>query len=433
MTPTPEAAEKPAPQVAGLSLAHYAAVRAAVAEGFPLAEVLAVEGLRPRSFARADLAWKQRLASDAGVLAAYEAELAQAEDWLDRTVDPLAEDAAAWAGFLGAFAQHPQPFELLQSKDLGMNDISRLRRRWIRRAEGDARLAERLAKLCEKPPPLAAIRVAARVLRPSRMAIARPPEKERAPLGPIEEPELGLVEYAALCAELAAMPEQRARALRRHGVDDEEAFAKIERQWRLKMEREPQWKKDFERLRAHHGRRVEALLKRAQDAPAVAEPAAEPAARRWWMAPKPLVPALMETAPSRDAPPGLALPFVAGSSALARASPEAAASAKAPSPALGETAPSRDVPPGLALPFVAPAPPLEEVLSLDRYAALCVELSVHPEEAEAIFERYGLGSAEKRAAIDEAWMDRLHGDPEEYEAWQELYRRHDAVMRPGRR
>ncbi|WP_437305704.1 hypothetical protein [Sorangium sp. So ce388] len=55
----------------GVSLAQYAAVRAAVAEGFPLADVLAVEGLRPRAFARADLHWKERLAAEPELLAEY--------------------------------------------------------------------------------------------------------------------------------------------------------------------------------------------------------------------------------------------------------------------------------------------------------------------------------------------------------------------------
>jgi hypothetical protein len=54
----------------GVSLAQVAAVTAAVTEGFPLADVLAVEGLKPRVFARADLAWKQRLVAEPELLAA---------------------------------------------------------------------------------------------------------------------------------------------------------------------------------------------------------------------------------------------------------------------------------------------------------------------------------------------------------------------------
>jgi len=159
--------------VRGVSLAQYVAVRAALAEGFPLEDVLATEGLRPGVFARADRAWKQRLAGDPGLLTAYEAELAEAEDWLDRRVEPLAEDAAAWASFLAAFEAHAEPFQLLRAKGLGMNDISRLRRRWARRAGRDPKIGERLAELRAKPGRLGPLRLGPLVLRPSRMAQAR--------------------------------------------------------------------------------------------------------------------------------------------------------------------------------------------------------------------------------------------------------------------
>ncbi|MGK3976641.1 hypothetical protein WMF38_33675 [Sorangium sp. So ce118] len=159
----------------GVSLAQYAAVRAAVSEGFPLADVLAVEGLRPRAFARADLHWKQRLAAEPELLAEFEEELARAEDWLDRPIEPLADDAAAWASFLAAFGAHPAPFELLQEQRVGMNDIARLRRRWARRAEEDAELGELLAELRARPGELGPLRVGPQVLRPSRGASARGP------------------------------------------------------------------------------------------------------------------------------------------------------------------------------------------------------------------------------------------------------------------
>ncbi|WP_437936669.1 hypothetical protein [Sorangium sp. So ce341] len=48
-------------------------------------------------------------------------DVAHAEDWLDRPVEPLAENAAAWAGFLAAFEAHPALFELLQENSLSMN------------------------------------------------------------------------------------------------------------------------------------------------------------------------------------------------------------------------------------------------------------------------------------------------------------------------
>ncbi|MGK3999922.1 hypothetical protein [Sorangium sp. So ce1024] len=225
-----------------ISLAQYAAVRAAVTEGFPLADVLAVEGLTPRAFARADLTWKQRLAAELEQLATYERELAHAEDWLDRQVEPLAEDTAAWAGFLAAFGAHPAPFELLQQSGLGMNDVARLRRRWARRAEEDAKVGELIAELRAKPGDFGPLRVGPPVLRPSRVATARDPAKVSAggptATTPHDEPGLGLAEYAALCAELEALPTQRARVLRRHGLADEEARATLDRRWQAALARD---------------------------------------------------------------------------------------------------------------------------------------------------------------------------------------------------
>ncbi|AUX28183.1 MULTISPECIES: hypothetical protein [Sorangium] len=560
---------------AGISLAQYAAVRAAVAEGFPLADVLAVEGLAPRAFARADLAWKRRLVAEPELLATYERELAHAEDWLDRLVEPLAENAAAWAGFLAAFEAHPAPFELLQENDLGMNDVARLRRRWARRAEEDAKLGELLVELRAKPAELGPLRVGPRVLRPSRGADAGVPAKaptdEPTATVTSSEPGLGLAEYAALCAELEALPEQRERVLRRHGLTDEETRVALERRWQAVLERDAALAKDFERLQAHHARRLEMLLARARDvanvegsiAPlsALSAPSALPsgeavapdalrgtgpllAAPRGAVVPfipaqgefavetaepksprgaeplagtaplpdipqraalpfpqtsasapaKPPPPVVAETGPLLDVPRGPALPFRAGASgptptaqlqrprapwelaetspvqalpqgaavpfaATAPASPAGAPASRRPAPQapaqLGETSLRLEIPRELLRQTargqdavtgatsqsstMAPSPspssegwrerssvlaePLEIVLPLAQYAALCAELALFPDAAEKIFQRYGLGSAEKRSAVDTAWKERLHEHPTEYARWQEMYRR----------
>jgi hypothetical protein len=63
-------------------------------------------------------------------------------------------------------------------------------------------------------------------------------------------------------------------------------------------------------------------------------------------------------------------------------------------------------------------------LSLAQYASLCAELAVFPEAAEAVFQRHGLESQEKRAAVDAAWKDRLRQDEVQYMAWEEMYRRY---------
>ncbi|WP_437816527.1 hypothetical protein [Sorangium sp. So ce1078] len=561
--------------IEGVSLARYAAVRAAVAEGFPLADVLAVEGLTPREFARADLAWKRRLVAEPELLATYEPELAHAEDWLDRPVEPLAENAAAWAGFLAAFEAHPAPFELLQENGLGMNDVARLRRRWARRAEEDAKLGELLVELRAKPAELGPLRVGSRVLRPSRGADAGEPAKaptdEPTAAVTSSEPGLGLAEYAALCAELGALPKQRERVLRRHGLADEETRVALDRRWQAALERDAALAKDFERLQAHHARRLEMLLARARDvadvegsiAPlsALSAPSAPPSGGA--VAPD----ALRGTGPLLAAPRGAVVPFIPaqGELAVETAEPKppraaesltgtaplpdipqraalpfpqtsASATAKPPPPVVAETGPLLDVPRGPALPFGAgasgptptaqpqrprapwevaetsrvqappqgpaipfdtkapttpvgapassrparrastelgetsisltiprellrqtargqavvtgatsqsctmpasPSPsskagtsdlaslgePIEIVLPLAQYAALCAELALFPAAAEEIFRRYGLGSVEKRSAVDTAWKERLREQPTEYARWEEMYRR----------
>ncbi|WP_437982674.1 hypothetical protein [Sorangium sp. So ce117] len=385
----------------GISLAQYAAVRAAVAEGFPLADVLTVEGLKPRTFARADLAWKQRLAAELELLAAYEQELAQAEDWLDRQVQPLTEDPTAWVSFLAAFAAHPAPFDLLQEHDLGMNDVARLRRRWARRAAENAKVGELLEELHAKPGKLGPLRIAPRVLRPSRVAEARRsakgPADEHSAAAPLGEPGLGLAEYAALCAELDALPEQRERVLRRHGLADEEQRAGLDRRWQAALQRDAALAKDFERLQAHHARRLEMLLARAREAGHVERSPASTAASVAPAAPSDealvgpaasamTLAALQGTGPLLDVPRDAVLPFVPVQGELATATaepkppraaesptgtaavpdiprgpelpfpqPGAAMTVKRPPPVIAETAPLSDIPRGPALPFTTGA------------------------------------------------------------------------------
>lgn len=624
--------------IRGVSLVQYAAVKAAVAEGFALEEVLAVEGLKPRAFAAADLGWKQRVVAAPEVLAAYEVALAEAEDWLERPVEPLGDEVEAWASFLGSLggaAGGPGGAELLAAHGLGLNDVSRLRRRWARRTEKDAMLGERLGELRARPGALGSLRVGPRVLRASRVVGGRPSEEGRAGApgamgaagaASVEEAlGLGLAEYAALCVELEALPGQRERVLRRHRVENEAAKAALDARWQAAFARDPTLATDCARLRAHHERRVAALVARAQEAEAgraeagraeagraeggageggsgtmpggraFGAPALErgPGRGSRFVAPV----ALQVTAPLVDVPRGAALPFakVEGEVVTAKAAApkvlRAAESLTGTTPsldiprgpalpfaeagtpaktagvhgALAQTAPTLDVPRGPALPFIreaagpvsasasavsrpapgstvppssssslssssssaglpsaaptvrpaprsalaetslqvaiprgllekaalpfrpgvgesgasavpmpdqerkqvkeasgatptpaaaqeskrgqearppvsAPTPsagqegrrvegapplrePVEKVLSLAHYAALCVELAVTPEVRAAIFERYGLGDPAKRAAVDAAWKERLRSNPAEYGQWQEMYGR----------
>ena len=160
------ATELRAPKVAA---ALYAAVKAATAEGFALEQVIALEGIKPQIWASADRAWKVRLARDEVELKRFQQEIASAEDWLEREVDPLRSDVAAWASFLDAYGAQVNPFEWLHGASLGMNDISRLGRAWERRMKEDPSIEKQFAELRKGPlAPLPALRVQPPVLRKSR-------------------------------------------------------------------------------------------------------------------------------------------------------------------------------------------------------------------------------------------------------------------------
>ncbi|WP_437314384.1 hypothetical protein [Sorangium sp. So ce385] len=464
----------------GISLARYAAVKAAVTEGFPLADVLAVEGLSPRTFARADLAWKQRLAAEPELLAAYEQELARAEDWLDRQVEPLANDPAAWASFLAAFGAHPAPFELLQENDLGMNDVARLRRLWARRAAEDAKVGELLKDLHAKPGKLGPLRAGPRVLRPSRMAEARGSAASSAPAVPSSEamagPAAPLMAPAALHATGPLLGVPRGAAVPFVLVHAELATRKTE----------PKPPRAAESLTGT------APLPDVPRGPELPFPRFEAAK----MAERP-PPAIAETAPLAEVPRGPALPFTAGAPGTPAPSPPTARPQQPRAPReVAETSPVQAPPRGPVIPFAAaaptrpggalaaskPAPPaaaelqetslnlviprellthaastpatgtgaaaasplsgpsstaggggaaplpdsLDTILPLAAYAALCAELALSPATAEEIFRRYGLGSGEMRSAVDAAWKERLRGDPAERSRWQDIYQRYYA-------
>ncbi|MEZ4309473.1 MAG: hypothetical protein R3F14_15665 [Polyangiaceae bacterium] len=60
-------------------------------------------------------------------------------------------------------------------------------------------------------------------------------------------------------------------------------------------------------------------------------------------------------------------------------------------------------------------------LSIEQYAALCAEVAIHPQHADAIFAKYGLPGRKERLTADAAWQDRLRADPALMQRWQSLY------------
>lgn len=343
--------------VHGISLPQYAAVKAAQAEGFSEKEVLDVEGIDPRRWARADPSWKLRLVDDPSVFAAYEVELAAAEDWLDREVSPLGEDVESWARFLSAFAA--KGAELLSANDLRLSDVSRLRRRWTRRIEQDPRVEERITELRNTPAAPPAIQASPAVLRPSRYARGRvePAAAAAFAANGQTEPALTLDRYAALCAEIAERPTDAARTLARYGLSGDGALSELDRIWRAEMERAPELAADFRRLFAHNRARLSAPGR----VPLPAEPphevaAASVAPQTFHAAPPAIREALRGTALVLDIPRGLVLPFaqpVSGVPPLEsrRLDPPARSGGVGTGTAL-----ALDVPRGDALPFAKDPP-----------------------------------------------------------------------------
>jgi len=354
-------ADVPSPElIGGLSVEQYAGLTAALAEGFPPPEVLALEGLDDRAWRAASIGWRRRLAGDGPdgpIFLAYRDRLAVAEDWLARPVEPLDGDVAAWVGFCGAFSRHAAGFALLAGLGLGMNDLARLTRRWAKRMAEDEGVRKRAAELTRKEVAEApSVRAGPAKLKPfpwskGRAAPAPEPPQDAAEARlPAEEEEaFGLDRYAAVCAELALDPEGAERALARHEISRDELHA-VEARYRARFAADPALDRSFRHLYGFYHARFGSARRAEPIAPrAVAErPRALPA-----VLPEPV---FAGTSLSVVIPRGPALPFVAGQApaAVAAGTPERAGEKRPPS-GVGGTALVLDVPKGAALPFAARA------------------------------------------------------------------------------
>lgn len=360
-------------RIRGISLAEYAAVEAALAEGFGLDEVLEVEGIELPPWSAAAPRWKRRLVDAPALFAAYEEELARAEDWLEREVTPLRMDLAAWVAFLDAYAAHPQPLELLRASKLGMNDMSRLSRAWELRMKDDPSIKRRIAELRKRAPLLLPpITAQPPVLRRSRGSTARLPQVP-APPKTAATGDLGLHVYAVVCALGETKPPDLWARLRGYAIDSSSQLEVLHERWAKEFARDPSLERDHRILAAHTRRSL------------------MPAA-----APKPPPPVAASRPPKMPPPPSLA-----------------------------GTALSFEVPKSEALPF-KPAPPVRLVeapveclacLTIEQHAALEAEIAMAPGEAAAITARRGIGPAHK-AGIDRHYRVLMACIPEVREKWQ---------------
>jgi hypothetical protein len=210
--------------VAGLTLEQYAGVVAAIAEKIPLADVLLQEGVDDAAWADAERAWRQMIAGAPDLQLRFAALRREAEDCLMREVEPLATDAVAWAGLLGALATARDPQKLIDGLGLTMSDVARIGRGWQERAAKDPKIADRLTELAGKAPVPAAVRAAAVKLKPFRWTKrgtakadatfgGRGGARLSTPQGGVLPAESDVDLYAALCAVRQLAPDSWAQAL----------------------------------------------------------------------------------------------------------------------------------------------------------------------------------------------------------------------------
>lgn len=409
----------------GVSLARYAAVNAAVAEGFPLEQVLEIEQVDAYSFERADVKWKKRLAdavgTAGGLVQRYQAELAAAEDWLTRPVTPIDGDLASWMIFLNAYSAAPDPAALLARHGLGLNDLSRLSRLWKQRIEDDPSLAERITSLPthgDVPP----VQVEPPVLKRSRQGGAAAAEKERprapaksAGAAPLDVEAFGLERYAQVRAErLASLTTAADRAA--SNVSEGSAPVLPTFLARQRGAQRPEIGKDY----------LSAPEAAGPPPPASPPPPAPPPLPV--VAPKPAGTMNVGEIVRQVKPlPFGQAPDPTPSAALARAVAHADA-AQGPAPEKAQSGGTLNVDSvealGPALPFAekagAPAPkpaaaePEAEArppaLELKRYVSLTVELSADPARRAETLSRYRLTEAGK-TALDKVYKARFAADP----------------------
>ena len=330
-------------------------MKAALAEGFPLDDALEIEGIDSAGWSTADPLWKVRLVDDPAAFATYEAELADAEDWLDRSVTPLREELGAWLAFLDVYAAHPRPSELLKSSLLGVNDLSRLGRSWSRRAKEDAEIPRRIADMRKGPlPPLPALVIQPPVLRrargsasPGAGATATPTEAASRVIVPTDTSmapgNLRLYSYVAIKARLAESPGEEARVLAEMGIT---GFAATDAGWKAVLQSDAVVARDYRRLLDGHRARLHGAAKST-----TADGAGGSAPRS-----------------SVSASLGAPFPFAQAAPAAPPSTPVSSPATNAPA-ALSGTSMSFVMPKGPALPFAPTTPPSPPAPTLETTAS----------------------------------------------------------------
>ncbi|HRI63236.1 MAG TPA: hypothetical protein PK156_03340 [Polyangium sp.] len=439
---------------AGVSLVQLAAIAAARAQGFPLEEILNAEGLEMDAYRAADIEYKCRLA-DSGererLTAAYQAELSRAEDRLQRQISPLDDDIESWVRFLGTYGEQSSPAEWLTALGLTSTDLSRLSRIWEKRLDTDVALGKRAEKLAKQKRPydISSLRVALAKLVPSPLAKSQTKSSLR-DTAPLPADAMLLVHSWLPRTE----PPPELTASESHNLGRQVDFpAKLQPLVPLSM--------------------TNPVFSLPEDdglpfvkAPDVPNEPATPEERAAAMAPP--REALSGTSLAVDIPRGPATPFEKLDKPLKEKEPEV----KPAGAALGGTSLALEIPRGPATPFekldkpgqeklpaVKPVPdelgetsltvdiPRESVLpfasakqelsrpplTLEKHAAMTVEIATYPARTLAILKQYGLAPPQK-VDLDQHYQRIVTNDPAKQAAWHAAYNAHYVtLMRAPRR
>ncbi|WP_170228838.1 hypothetical protein [Polyangium fumosum] len=436
------------PRLAGVALAQLAGVRAGLAAGWPLEDVLQNEGVDPARHAKAEAAWDERLAEDDAeeLLHLFDTCQAEAAERYRRPIPPLDEELGAWLDFARHFAAQEEPVPWLAGFGLRLADVFTLHRLWSKRLMEEPSLREHAHRL------LAATPGDVPTPRPGQ-GILHPP----APLG-----------------EMVDLPEDEAPIDDEDVREDDDApeaapadfFAPLPHEGDAKLIASMAIEPPPQPPAPDPDLPVDTLppvsLAAAPSMPFQKLPLPRPLVS---FAPEPAeaepVDRLAQTLPAQEFIPADPLPFqreatlatgdtkgldlgstlpvgfIAPREVLPfqettkgkAATKNQARAVTQPLPAFvpGEALPfdpkeddstNEDTGPATA-PFEGAMPP---ELSLEAHAELCAKLAASPDEAERIFARYGLAEPHARKAVDEAWKERLRRDPALYQAWQRLYR-----------
>ena len=134
-----------------VSLSKFAAVRAALSDGFSVSESLEASSVSEGSWRESLAHYNGTLLSDDEELAAFEVAFEDAQDNLARDVDPLSDDLSSWVGF-GLKAEDVGFQAVCEEYGLTAGDIGRLSRQWRKRLDDDEALADEARAMREEQP-----------------------------------------------------------------------------------------------------------------------------------------------------------------------------------------------------------------------------------------------------------------------------------------